>query len=123
MENAIQENEHASIKPQPNEKFCSSCGAIVKIAAEICPKCGVRQRTENTEKINEWVIVFLLSIFLGFLGIDRFYVGKIKSGIIKLLITLCSFGVLAWVWWLVDIIMILLEKFTDVQGRVIRRDA
>jgi uncharacterized membrane protein YhaH (DUF805 family) len=26
-----------------DEKFCPSCGAIIKQAAEICPKCGVRQ--------------------------------------------------------------------------------
>jgi len=25
-----------------DEKFCSSCGAIIKQAAEICPKCGCR---------------------------------------------------------------------------------
>jgi len=26
-----------------NEKFCSTCGAIILKEAEICPKCGVRQ--------------------------------------------------------------------------------
>jgi predicted RNA-binding Zn-ribbon protein involved in translation (DUF1610 family) len=26
-----------------DEKFCSSCGAVIKKEAEICPKCGVRQ--------------------------------------------------------------------------------
>lgn len=26
-----------------NEKFCSECGEIINIKAEICPKCGVRQ--------------------------------------------------------------------------------
>jgi len=25
-----------------DEKFCSSCGEIIKLAAEICPKCGCR---------------------------------------------------------------------------------
>ena len=27
-----------------DEVFCSSCGAVIKKEAEICPKCGVRQR-------------------------------------------------------------------------------
>ena len=27
----------------PDEKFCESCGQVVKIAAEVCPKCGVRK--------------------------------------------------------------------------------
>lgn len=26
-----------------DEKFCLSCGAVIKKEAEICPKCGVRQ--------------------------------------------------------------------------------
>lgn len=26
-----------------DEKFCGSCGEVIKQAAEICPKCGVRQ--------------------------------------------------------------------------------
>ena len=26
-----------------NEKYCSECGEIINLNAEICPKCGVRQ--------------------------------------------------------------------------------
>jgi len=26
-----------------DEKYCSECGAVIKVKAEICPKCGVRQ--------------------------------------------------------------------------------
>ena len=26
-----------------NEKFCHECGDVIRIKAEICPKCGVRQ--------------------------------------------------------------------------------
>jgi len=26
-----------------DEKFCSDCGSIIKLKAEICPKCGIRQ--------------------------------------------------------------------------------
>ncbi|MXR41417.1 hypothetical protein GRX01_08715 [Halobaculum sp. WSA2] len=28
-------------KKGPNEMYCSSCGAVVKKRAEICPECGV----------------------------------------------------------------------------------
>jgi TPR repeat protein/TM2 domain-containing membrane protein YozV len=72
------------------------------------------------ENSNKWLTVLLLSIFLGTFGVDRFYVGKTKSGMAKLLVTLCSFGALAWIWWIVDIIAIMSGKFTDVQGNVIR---
>lgn len=26
-----------------DEKFCHECGAVIRVKAEICPKCGVRQ--------------------------------------------------------------------------------
>lgn len=42
----------AGRRPRPakglDECFCSSCGSVVKKAAEICPKCGVRQRPAPT---------------------------------------------------------------------------
>jgi len=103
---------------QSNGKFCSSCGTAMKITEEICPKCGLRQKTETNA---EWLAVLLLSVFLGAFGVDRFYVGKTKSGIIKLLLSVCSLGFLAWVWWIIDIVSIVLEKFTDAQGNVIKR--
>ncbi|MDK9700349.1 MAG: hypothetical protein OEM52_09415, partial [bacterium] len=30
-----------------NEKYCSECGNIINVKAEICPKCGVRQFTPS----------------------------------------------------------------------------
>jgi ribosomal protein L40E len=32
------------VEKKPDEKYCQSCGAIIKKAAEICPKCGIRQQ-------------------------------------------------------------------------------
>ena len=52
----------------------------------------------------------LLSVVLGELGIDRFYIGDIGMGIGKLLVGIIvgtiSCGTLFWVWWLVDIFLI-----------------
>jgi len=53
-----------------------------------------------------WIVALLLSIFLGTLGIDRFYLGKVGTGILKLLITVLSVGMAAWIWWIIDIILI-----------------
>lgn len=59
-----------------------------------------------------WLVAVLLCFFLGVLGVHRFYVGKIGTGIL-MIITLGGFGV----WVLIDFIMILIGKFTDKQGQ------
>jgi TM2 domain-containing membrane protein YozV len=99
-----------------DEVFCSSCGAVIKKAAEICPKCGVRQREPSGDYSSRWVTLLLLSIFLGSLGVDRFYVGKIGTGILKLIT-----GGGCGIWWIIDLIFILSEKFTDIDGNVIKQ--
>ena len=62
-----------------------------------------------------WLATLLLSIFLGELGIDRFYLGKVGTGILKL-ITLGGFGI----WWLIDIILTIAGAATDKQGLVVK---
>ncbi len=60
-------------------------------------------------------VALILSIFLGELGIDRFYVGKVGTGILKLL-TAGGLGI----WWLIDIILIATNNFTDKYGNKLR---
>lgn len=52
----------------------------------------------------------ILSVILGELGIDRFYIGDIGMGVGKLLVGIIvgtiSCGTLFWVWWLIDIFLI-----------------
>ena len=60
----------------------------------------------------QYLIALILSIFLGQLGIDRFYTGQIGAGIGKLL----TFGGLG-IWWLIDIFLYASHSVTDTQGR------
>jgi len=55
-----------------------------------------------------WYIALLLAVFLGWFGLDRFYIGRYKAGWLKL-ITLGGLGI----WYLLDIILIASEYRKD----------
>ena len=62
-----------------------------------------------------FVPTIILCFFLGGLGVHRFYVGKVGTGIL-MLITFGGFGI----WALIDFVMIVTGSFRDKQGFPIR---
>ena len=58
----------------------------------------------NTEPTKDKLVAGLLAIFLGTLGIHKFYLGYTKSGIIMLLVSLLTFGVGATVMAVIALI-------------------
>ena len=64
----------------------------------------------------EWLTTILLSFFVGWLGIDRFYLGYTGLGILKL-ISLGGFGI----WYVIDLILIVTGNLKDSQGLPLRR--
>lgn len=69
-----------------------------------------------TESNKSRLVAFLLSFFLGGLGVHRFYVGKIGTGVLWLLTGGCFL-----IGNFVDWIMILAGKFKDKDGNVVTK--
>ena len=103
--------------------YCVNCGRELSDQAVYCPNCGqpVRRpsmapgfRADKAVSPYSRLAALLFCIFLGWLGVHRFYVGKIGTGIV-MLITIGGFGI----WALVDFIMIVVGGFTDVEDRFV----
>jgi TM2 domain-containing membrane protein YozV len=62
----------------------------------------------------DWLTTLLLAIFLGSLGVDRFYAGHTGLGVLKL-ITCGGVGI----WWLIDIILIATGSYKDGNGNLL----
>jgi TM2 domain. len=48
--------------------------------------------------------------------VDRFYLGKVGTGILKLLANLFTVFTLGLIWVVIDIILIATKKLTDKEG-------
>ena len=107
-----------------NTKFCKFCGEQIDADCVVCPKCGkqiemLRQDPSQVIINNNGsdypyknkIIALLLAIFVGGLGIHRFYVGKIGTGVILLLTAGCL-----GIGWIIDIVMIAIGSFRDKAG-------
>ena len=72
-------------------------------------------QTNSQTQINQgsksFLIAFFLSLLFGALGVDRFYLGKIGTGILKLL-TIGGFGI----WYLIDLLFILTNHMKAKDG-------
>ena len=70
---------------------------------------------ETSDK--DWLIVLLLCLFVGVLGVHRFYVGKTGTGILWILTGGCL-----GIGTLIDLIKIVCGNFTDANGKPIKQN-
>jgi TM2 domain-containing membrane protein YozV len=57
------------------------------------------------------LVALLLCFFFGILGVHRFYVGKVGTGVLQL-VTIGGCGI----WAMIDFILIAVGSFTDKEG-------
>ena len=76
------------------------------------PQAYAPPAPRNPTPPRDYLHAWLYSLFLGVFGGDRFYLGKVGTGILKL-ITLGGFGL----WWAIDLILTILGAQADDQRR------
>jgi TM2 domain-containing membrane protein YozV len=62
--------------------YCADCGKQVSSAALSCPSCG---RVINAVSTKSRGVAIILALFLGGLGLHKFYLGRIGWGFVYLL--------------------------------------
>jgi len=129
----------AIICPVCGEKIRFLHGEFPQEGIEVHPRCmgefnknpdkygrKAKEKTENQVQVpsnsepsdKDFVITLLICVFLGGLGVHRFFVDKIGTGVL-MLVTLGGLGI----WWIIDIILIVTGSFEDSEGRVIAYQA
>jgi hypothetical protein len=97
--------------------YCPNCGKELSDQAVACPHCGHPLKSAPAARgvsARSRLAALLFCVFLGGLGIHRFYVGKVGTGI-AMIFTLGGLGV----WVLVDLITIATGGFTDIDGKAV----
>lgn len=107
-------NEQIIIKDKVKEDVKNE--VIIKNPRIKKDKKAVEYIEDGDYSSKAWSITLVLCILLGFIGFHRFYVGKAGTAILMLL-TFGGFGI----WILVDLIRIIINNFTDEEGKIVKR--
>ncbi|WP_297639030.1 TM2 domain-containing protein [uncultured Clostridium sp.] len=117
--------------------YCQECGNEVKNKnAEVCLNCGSKLQCNgidfskhikgNSKPLgNSKIVAGMLGIFLGAMGLQRFYLGYKEIGLIQLgifIIALIFFApaiLISWIWAIIDVVKIFTGKLNTVDGKIL----
>ncbi len=83
------------LPPRLESRFCHSCGETTSPGQSFCVKCGVSLAAPAVAGAKNKVAAGLLGIFLGGLGVHKFYLGYHRAGVIMILVSFVG-GFLTW---------------------------
>lgn len=107
-------NDQIIIKNESKEETKNE--VVIKNPRPKRDKKAVEYIEDGDYSSKAWSITLVLCVLLGFIGFHRFYVGKAGTAILMLL-TFGGFGI----WVLVDLIRIVINNFTDEEGKIVKR--
>ena len=96
----MEQNKISSVLMHLNDKLDLMGLASVKSSLEKMDDSKYDATMAAVSDLKNPTTVLIFSIFFGPLGVDRFILGKVGSGICKLLFGWLTLGI----WWLVDVI-------------------
>jgi TM2 domain-containing membrane protein YozV len=113
------------VPPRAGRQYCHNCGAPTETPAQYCTKCGARlAAAAGTAAPKSRLAAGLLGIFVGALGIHRFYLGYNAIGAAQLILALLGLltcgitSIAAAIWGLIEGILILTGSInTDAAGQ------
>lgn len=94
-------------------KLCPYCGKMIAANAKKCNYCG--EWIEKPTEQKSFTTALLLSFFLGWLGVHRFYTGYLGIGIAQVL-TLGGCGL----WAFIDLLCIAFNNYKDNNGNQLK---
>jgi TM2 domain len=110
-------HDYATEPGMMRPKYCPRCGHELAAVGRYCSQCAFpippdeRFYGDLDASPRSRLVALVLCALLGYLGVHRFYVGKLASGILWFFT-----GGLFVVGWLIDIIMIANGTFRDSEG-------
>ena len=111
----VTENYLIEIDNELNKTVFDDVSSLVKKAFNAKLTSNASPNTSKNSK--SLVVALLLCFFLGFLGVHRFYLGRIGTGIIMLVLSLSGMGFfISGIWILIDLILIATGKLKPADG-------